>query len=242
MIVIPDIHGRYDKLQALLEQLEPYAGHPMVFLGDLVDRGPDSFMVMETVNKLIKSGRAELILSNHEEMFLWGMKAMREGHALPSIWMSRHAGGQTCIDSYAAAAGTTRIQGIVEFIDQYGHQQMLENAKPYVETPGCVLTHAPIPANALGWRTNPETLRWVCPPTPAHEGLFPMQHTDNQGKPKLGISGHVNWVSYGVLGMRVYKNPNHIYLDGGCGCHPEAPLHALVVDSNSGQVHGTLTV
>ena len=47
LIAIGDIHGRDDKLEALLDQLQPDADDELVFLGDYIDRGPDSFGVVE---------------------------------------------------------------------------------------------------------------------------------------------------------------------------------------------------
>ena len=41
-------------------------GRRLVFLGDLVDRGPDSPAVVELVKQLVETGRAQCILGNHE--------------------------------------------------------------------------------------------------------------------------------------------------------------------------------
>ena len=59
--IIGDIHGQYDKLEALLVKLKyvnidglwiPPNGRKAVFLGDLIDRGPDQIKVMATVKKM----------------------------------------------------------------------------------------------------------------------------------------------------------------------------------------------
>ncbi len=70
--IIGDIHGEIDALSALLSQLG-YSNdgrHPdsrrLVFLGDLVDRGPDSPAVLKQVRSLVESGRAQCLLGNHE--------------------------------------------------------------------------------------------------------------------------------------------------------------------------------
>lgn len=59
---IGDLHGWKDRLDALL----PHITTPMVFLGDLIDRGPDSKGVVTTVMELCKSGKAQCIAGNHE--------------------------------------------------------------------------------------------------------------------------------------------------------------------------------
>lgn len=73
---IGDIHGRNDLLQSLLGQIETddaargAADTQIIFLGDLIDRGPDSAGVIETAMALKASGRkVRFLLGNHEEVF-----------------------------------------------------------------------------------------------------------------------------------------------------------------------------
>lgn len=47
-------------------------GRRLVFIGDLVDRGPDSPGVVAMVQRLVQSGRADAILGNHELNLLRG--------------------------------------------------------------------------------------------------------------------------------------------------------------------------
>src|SRR5690606_4871456 len=70
--IVGDIHGELTALQALMKQLgyDKHGNHPMdrklVFIGDLVDRGPDSDGVIQLVQSLIEAGNAYSILGNHE--------------------------------------------------------------------------------------------------------------------------------------------------------------------------------
>jgi hypothetical protein len=70
--VIADVHGEIDALRQLLERLgygpdgRRDAGRRLVFLGDLIDRGPDSPAVVRLVSDLVFAGRAECVLGNHE--------------------------------------------------------------------------------------------------------------------------------------------------------------------------------
>ena len=71
--VIGDIHGRDDLLTALLAQLETEApGLPVVFVGDYVDRGPDSAAVLRHVRELCQVNPEKFVAlrGNHEAMFL----------------------------------------------------------------------------------------------------------------------------------------------------------------------------
>jgi len=76
--IVGDVHGERQALEALLGHLG-YAQdgtHPdarsLVFVGDLIDRGPDSPGVLKWVRKLVFAGRAFCIAGNHELNLLRG--------------------------------------------------------------------------------------------------------------------------------------------------------------------------
>jgi hypothetical protein len=70
--IVGDVHGEIDALDALLKELGYHddGTHPqdrrLVFVGDLVDRGPDSPAVLKKVRDLVEAGRAQCVLGNHE--------------------------------------------------------------------------------------------------------------------------------------------------------------------------------
>lgn len=66
-IVIGDVHGCLEELDELLDVVEYTRGKDrVVFVGDLVDRGPDSIGVVRRAREL----GAEVVLGNHEEKHL----------------------------------------------------------------------------------------------------------------------------------------------------------------------------
>ena len=69
---IGDIHGCLDKLLALMDLLDvDWTQDTVVFMGDYIDRGPDSRQVVETVLDLRrKHERVVCLAGNHEKMFL----------------------------------------------------------------------------------------------------------------------------------------------------------------------------
>ena len=74
---IGDIHGRNDLLQILIEKIiaddrnAEKAESQIIFLGDLIDRGPDSASVIETAMDLKeKLGDVRFLMGNHEEVYL----------------------------------------------------------------------------------------------------------------------------------------------------------------------------
>jgi serine/threonine protein phosphatase 1 len=70
--VVGDIHGCSDELATLVEGLPLQPSDRVVFLGDYVDRGPDSRGVISFLMELERAGEQELIFlkGNHEDMFL----------------------------------------------------------------------------------------------------------------------------------------------------------------------------
>ena len=70
LYAIGDIHGRLDKLDALLAMLPLQPGDRLVFLGDYVDRGPDSRGVVERLLEVADGYPCAFLLGNHESMFL----------------------------------------------------------------------------------------------------------------------------------------------------------------------------
>ena len=69
--LVGDLHGELEALDRLLAKLgcDPDAGvaeRPLVFVGDLVDRGPDSPGVVRRVRQLVDAGLAWCVAGNHE--------------------------------------------------------------------------------------------------------------------------------------------------------------------------------
>ncbi|MBC8340133.1 MAG: metallophosphoesterase [Proteobacteria bacterium] len=70
--LIGDVHGEIDALRDILQHLgyDDVGRHPegrrLVFLGDLVDRGPDSPGVVRLVMQFVEAGCAQCVMGNHE--------------------------------------------------------------------------------------------------------------------------------------------------------------------------------
>ena len=70
LYAIGDIHGELGKLERLLGGLPLGRGDRLVFLGDYVDRGPDSAAVVSRLLELRRQVDCVFLLGNHESMFL----------------------------------------------------------------------------------------------------------------------------------------------------------------------------
>ncbi len=76
--IVGDVHGEIEALRSLMRHLgyNNDGSHPdhrrLVFVGDLIDRGPDSPAVIDLVQRLVEVGRAQCVLGNHDLNILLG--------------------------------------------------------------------------------------------------------------------------------------------------------------------------
>jgi serine/threonine protein phosphatase 1 len=94
---IGDIHGERAALDDLLTQILPLLRETdeLVFLGDYLDRGPDTKGVLDRLVTLDARARTTFLLGNHEE---WFLEALRE-HGGTSWLLGME--GLTTVASYA---------------------------------------------------------------------------------------------------------------------------------------------
>ncbi|HEY9827586.1 MAG TPA: metallophosphoesterase family protein [Stenomitos sp.] len=93
-IVIGDVHGHYQGLEQLLTLLNFSAQDQIYFLGDLIDRGPQSARVVE----LVRTHQYPCLLGNHEQMMCYAYSTADTEHFAMDAWLS--AGGRTTLNSY----------------------------------------------------------------------------------------------------------------------------------------------
>jgi serine/threonine protein phosphatase 1 len=103
---IGDVHGELAKLTELTRAIREDAvrrkvAHKVVFLGDLVDRGPDSRGVVERVIAMCESGEAVAVKGNHEELML---HAYDQRESVGIFWWAENGGDETIL-SYVRSNG-----------------------------------------------------------------------------------------------------------------------------------------
>lgn len=113
---IGDIHGCGDLLDALLARIEDHAAgreRHLVFLGDYVDRGPDSAAVLKTVSRLHWSepDRVTCLMGNHERMLLDAIQTKEaEFH-----WLDN--GGEATLASFGVGEIVDIPQTVIDWIE-----------------------------------------------------------------------------------------------------------------------------
>jgi serine/threonine protein phosphatase 1 len=113
-IIIGDAHGHFDAVLRLLDQIALRNDDRVYFLGDLIDRGPQS---KQLVNFVIEN-HYQCLLGNHEHMLL---KAIG-GEEVSDYWLQNwvHSGGAETLLSYNNQIPEEHIhwfQSLPEYID-----------------------------------------------------------------------------------------------------------------------------
>ena len=142
-IAIGDIHGCVKALQGLLDALRPQPDDRLIFLGDYVDRGPDSKGVIDLLLELEQRCQTVFLLGNHEIMFRGALAGLA-----PELWL--HAGGSQTVTSYG---------GLLENVSPR-HIEFLYRCVPYYETPRHLFVHANYIADLPLDKQPEETLFW----------------------------------------------------------------------------------
>lgn len=103
---IGDVHGEIAKLDRLLHAIRADAvrreqPHRIVFLGDLIDRGPDSRAVVARAMHLAETEGAIALRGNHEQLML---HAFDNRESVGIYWWAENGGDET-IAAYKRANG-----------------------------------------------------------------------------------------------------------------------------------------
>ncbi|WP_269538029.1 metallophosphoesterase family protein [Cerasicoccus fimbriatus] len=93
---IGDVHGQAELLKTLLDYLPLHREDTIIFMGDLIDRGPDSAGVLALVHQLQRTHKVIYLRGNHEAMAL---KARNNRSAI-AHWID--CGGDATLESYRA--------------------------------------------------------------------------------------------------------------------------------------------
>jgi len=204
--VIGDVHGRLDLLKNLLAQIhgeldrEPPAKCMLVFLGDLIDRGPNSAQVIERLRTYSRPGvEPVFLLGNHEEVLL---RILEGDSDLITKW--RWFGGAECLMSYGVnpdevgRATEDEALAIVRGAVPRQHVEFLESFSDTCRFGDYLFVHAGIrPGVDLELQTEAD-LRWIREPF--------LSHKKDHGF--VVVHGH-------TISSSVELRPNRIGIDTG---------------------------
>jgi serine/threonine protein phosphatase 1 len=113
---IGDVHGCFSRLIELLANCRSYAAsrqYRLVFLGDYIDRGPDSRSVVESLIQLqSQQQNVVYLLGNHEELCIRSI----DDPVANAQWLNN--GGIETLDSYSQTGGMQLLEQHVRWLEQ----------------------------------------------------------------------------------------------------------------------------
>jgi len=203
---VGDIHGRADLLHDLLAQIDAdrqsrTAEHvTIIFLGDLIDRGPQSAQVVDFLSGFAPDATEVLfILGNHEEVLLRSLQGERSALSL----FNRIGGRETAL-SYGIPEQTYRdcdYDQLVELLCNavpQEHIDFLSGFEDLIVIGDYAFVHAGVrPGEPLA-RQRISDLRWIRSDFLSHDG--PLEKTI--------VHGH-------TIADEVEITPNRIGIDTG---------------------------
>lgn len=208
MMVVGDVHGSYEQLALLLQS--PYTdGRHVVFIGDLIDRGPESSKVLDFVAEVSSEWPegATILRGNHEQDLLDFIDSGQPGRFL-------HNGGLSTIASYYQSVPINVLRSFPHDFPE-DHLSMLRSSTTYIETDSMLISH-------MGYDpTRPSVRDLDAMVLQPHYELF---HSGPPSLAKLTICGH-----YAQRAGRPYVSSALICVDTGCGTVPGAPLTAVLL-------------
>lgn len=152
--VIGDIHGCLHLLEALLARIpwNPQEDR-LVFLGDYIDRGPDSKGVIDLILKLRRaSPGVRCLLGNHEDLF---REYLSRKNLIPFILN----GGDATLTSYRRAFPT---EGEIHVPED--HRAFFHSLEPWIELEDYYLVHAGLRPGIPIEKQKIEDLLWIREP------------------------------------------------------------------------------
>lgn len=157
-IVVADLHGRFDIFTVALEKIKQYLGKDqgtIVFLGDYVDRGPQSAQILDALIKGPTEPNQKWITlkGNHEELMEVGLRDGPDKN--PDMWNCWIGnGGDKTIMSYKDDSLNLTGEVPVE------HFKFLQSLPLVYQDPYRAYVHAWLPADRYAEDLTPDFLIW----------------------------------------------------------------------------------
>lgn len=217
---IPDIHGQKEALDGALAIVEADGGADarIVFLGDYIDRGPDSRGVIDALIAGRNQGHDWITLRGNHDTYLprffdAGEAYSSKGHPdLP--WWAKRLGGDATLASYGIEVeGKTDAAILQETRAKVpkAHRDFLAALPLYHQEPGLIFAHAGLRPGIPLDRQSEDDLMWIREPF----------LSDPRDHGALVVHGHTALETPCHYG-------NRVNLDGGAGWG--RPIHPAVFE------------
>lgn len=190
---VTDVHGMSHLLRPLLAEISSIDDVTTVFLGDIIDRGPDSAGCLDLVRT---HPRSIYIVGNHEEMFIdWIKRGCPDEEEDGSHFLSN--GGLQTVGSYYDNGRRDFDRARKKMLDDA--DWILKSWTDAAESDRNIFVHGGLMPGSPLELQDPETTRWI-------RDRF-LRCNDDHGK--VVIHGHTPTM------MSPDVRPNRINLDSG---------------------------
>lgn len=238
VFLLGDVHNEADKLMSVIDQLTPQVGpnDHIVFCGDLVDRGPDAALTIETLILLSRRYPDQVfyVEGNHDLML---RDYLSRGSTMWMQYLKSTLDDLQLKWNLPDQAPNT----IAAALMAKGWREVVTRTVPYYETPDLIATHAPFDTTVVqmnGGRDYKEDWEaFVADPVtngPMRYLLDKMIHelkwqfTDEYLEvpwiTKFKVCGH----QAGRKGVHPRIYSDRAYIDTACGLRPNGRLTCLV--------------
>ena len=232
LYLISDIHGHYNKFRTMLRKINfDRKNDHMIVMGDVLDRGPNSYKLIEYIKNYMEDGSMEILLGNHE------------------LFAARYIEGKLEKELYGDYGGKEMITIIEEMKDSEKEEfRRFIRALPYYKLiksdffGDTVVTHTGINANFLlanedgsinvvksiesGIKN--DEMNSLCGKDLHYMGIGELKKLD-----KFLIVGHVPTSSLNEDGSNMfYRRKYFMTIDSGIGYSSDGMLGCYCVDTD----------
>jgi len=217
---VGDIHGRLDLLDSVLARIDTDMGvHPAshairIFLGDYIDRGPDSKGVLDRLVSCCATQPTVCLMGNHEAF----LREFLKNPDVLTVW--RHCGGLDTLLSYGLAprieTDAQDQRDLAAELDRIlppSHREFLNGLKQYFICGDFFFAHAGVRPGICLTKQTEDDLLWI-----REEFLFCEDHFG-----KVVVHGHTPVLEPDV-------RPNRINID--TGAYATGRLTCLVLEGD----------
>lgn len=198
---ISDIHGCYKELLELLHKLTITPETLIIFMGDYVDRGPQSKEVIDLIISLREQCCVVTLKGNHEDMMYEAL--VNNSDRDVKMWMT-NGGYQTLLSYGDIETVLADIRELPETLKK--HLNFIKTLELYYETDTHIFVHASPGLNTPIDEQPEEHLIWRRPQSGDEE--FGYNHSSG----KTIVSGHTAQSA----GVPRFLSDKNILIDTGC--------------------------
>lgn len=165
---VGDIHGRLDLLEEMLEKItddrHSFSGEcEIIFLGDYINRGPESAQVLTCLSSLSRrSTMYRFLMGNHEEIFL---RILNQNTDIFKLFL--HMGGRQTILSYGVDTDLYRTASYDDLADimrsriPSAHMEFLNSLETQISIDDYLFVHAGVDVHKAIDNQDPKVTRWI---------------------------------------------------------------------------------